>query len=191
MIEQVLIAIGVVWLIFLVAMGAVAFRVVRGVRRRYRSVQARRPVPPREAPADLPSRLRVTGSVAAASLGSPGWWAVQNRRHRMWRAVTSAEHAVSVARRADVAVGDLPALAGRLRGAANRVDAVLRASARQGSLRKEDRLDCDRIVAAAADLRSAALSSLRSGSHIDTDTVVSAVRIEVAALAAGVRAAHN
>jgi len=109
----------------------------------------------------------------------------------MWRAVSSAEQAVGIADRADVAVGDLPGLARRLSEAASGVDAVLRASARRGSLRDRDRRDCDRIVAAADDLRAAALSSLRTGSHADIDTVVSAVQIEVAALAAGVRAAHG
>jgi hypothetical protein len=109
----------------------------------------------------------------------------------MWRAVSSAEYAVDVARRAGVAVGDLPGLAKRLRGAATEVDAVLRASGRRGSLRQQDRVDCDRIVAAASDVRDAALSSLRTSSHVDTDTIVSAVQVEVAALAAGVRAAHG
>jgi hypothetical protein len=125
------------------------------------------------------------------TLGSPGWWLIQNRRHRMWRAVSSAQHAVSVARRADAAVGDLPALASRLTAAASGVDAVLRANGRHGSLPDEDGRECDRIVAAAEDLRAAALSSLRSGSRVDTDTVASAVQIEVAAVAAGVRAAHH
>ena len=68
---------------------------------------------------------------------------------------------------------------------------MLRASARLGSLREEDRADCDNIEAAAADIHDAALSSLRSASHADTDPVMSAVRIEVAALAAGVRAAFD
>jgi hypothetical protein len=189
-VEQVLVAMGVMGLLVVVTTGAAVFVVVRGVRRRYRAARARllalRPVQP-----DLVGLLRGSGSVAAASIGSPGWWTVQNRRHRMWKAVTSAEHAVGVARQADVAVGDLPALAARLHAAAEGVDAVLRASGRQGSLRDEDRLDCDRIEAAASDLRTAALSSLRSGSHAETDTVVSAVQIEVAALAAGVRAAHG
>ena len=189
-VEQVLIGIGVMGLLFAVATGATAFVVVRRVRRRYRAARARL-LAVRAARYDLQGLLRVSGSVASASIGSAGWWVVQNRRHRMWRAVTSAEHAVGVARRADAAVGDLPSLAGRLRAAADGVDAVLRASGRQGSLRDQDRRDCDRIVAAAADLRTAALSSLRSGSHADTDTVVSAVQIEVAALAAGVRAAHH
>lgn len=190
MVEQVLIVTGVMALLFIVAAGAVAAVVVGRVRRRYRAVRARL-LGAREAPFDLPGMLRESGSVAVASIGSPGWWAVQNRRHRMWRAITSAEHAVNVARGAGVAVGDLPALASRLRTAATEVDAVLRASGRQGSLRKADSVDCDRIVAAASDVRDAAVSSLRFGSHADTDTVWSAVQIEVAALAAGVRAAHN
>jgi hypothetical protein len=189
-IEQLLVATSVMVLVFMIATVAAVAVVVRRVRRRYRSWRARL-MPARPVPPDLPGLLRTSGSVAASSIGSPGWWLIQNHRHRMWRAVTSAEHAVGVARRADAAVGDLPSLAGRLRVAANGVDAVLRASDRQGALRKEDRLDCDRIVAAAADLRAAALSSLRTDSHADTDTVVSAVQIEVAALAAGLRAAHS
>jgi hypothetical protein len=189
-IEQLLIGTGVIALVFMIATVVGAAVIVRRVRRRYRSLRARLQ-PVRALPTDLPGLLRSSGSVAASSIGSPSWWVVQNHRHRMWKAVTSAEHAVGVARRADVAVGDLPALATRLRAAATGVDAVLRASDRQGSLRKEDRLDCDRIVAAAADLRAAALSSLRTDSHAGTDTVVSAVQIEVAALAAGIRAAHG
>jgi hypothetical protein len=189
-VEQVLVAIGVMGLLVVVGTGAAVVVVVRRVRRRYRAARARL-LALRRAQPDLHGLLRGSGSVAAASIGSPGWWTVQSRRHRMWKAVTSAEHAVGVARQTDVAVGDLPALAGRLHAAALGVDAVLRASGRQGSLRDEDRQDCDRIVAAASDLRAAALSSLRSGSHADTDTVVSAVQIEVAALAAGVRAAHG
>ncbi|WP_231388870.1 hypothetical protein, partial [Marmoricola sp. URHB0036] len=131
------------------------------------------------------------GSVALSTVGAPGWWAVQNRRHRMWRAVCSAEHSVAVARRSDVAVGDLPALATQLRTAASRADAVLCVSARSGSLREEDRADCERIEAAAAGIHSAALSSLRSVSREEADPVVSAVQIEVAALAAGVKSAYR
>lgn len=189
MIEQIVVAAGVMALLLLVTVGVAVTVVVRGVRRRYRALRARvlrggtRP--------DLQDMVRDAGSVMSTSLGSPGWWTVQGRRHRMWRAVTSAEHAVGVAQRADAAVGDLPDLVRRLRSAADAVDAVLRASGRLGRLRPEDRLDCDRIVATAVDLREAALASLRADSHRDTDTVVSAVQIEVAALAAGVRATHR
>jgi len=109
----------------------------------------------------------------------------------MWRAVASAENAVRVADQSDVAVGELPMLASQLRSAAEGVDAVLRAGILSGPLRREDRVDCERIEAAAADIRGAALSSLRSASAADADPLVSAVRIEVAALHAGVRAARG
>lgn len=190
MVEQVLIAMGVVGVLFFATVAVATTVVVRRVRRRWRSSRARL-LALRASQPDVGRLLRVSSSSAVSTLGSPGWWMVQNRRHRMWRAVCSAEQAVSVAGRADAAVGDLPALVSRLRTAATGVDAVLRATGRQGSLSEEDRLDCDRIVTAASDLRAVALTSLRTGSHSDTEAVVSAVQIEVAALAAGVRAAHR
>lgn len=190
MVEDVLIAVGVMSVLFVVATGAAAVVVVRRVRRRFRATRARLTAL-RSAQLDHRNLVRVSSSAAAASIGSPGWWMVQNRRHRMWRAVSSAEHAVDVARRAEAAVGDLPLLARQLGEAARGVDAVLRAAGRHGALREQDRSDCDRIEEAAAELRAAALSSLRTGSHADTDSVVSAVQIEVAALAAGVRAARG
>jgi len=190
MVEDVLIASGVMVLLFLITTCVAAVLVVRRVRRGYRTVRARLLAAGARHP-ELGSVVRTSGSAAMASIGSPGWWAVQNRRHRMWKSVTSAEHAVSVARRADVPVGDLPVLARRLRAAATGVDAVLRASSLQGSLRNQDRVECDQVVAAASDLRAAALSSLRSDAHTEIESLVSAVRIEVAAVAAGVRAAHG
>ena len=188
--EQLLVVVGVAGLLFVAASGLAAVLVVRGARRRYRAARARLAAwrGPEDRRAGL---LHASGSVASATIGSPGWWTAQSHRHRMWRAVTSAEQAVAVARRTGVPVGDLPALAGRLHGAATGVDAVLRAGGRQGALRHQDRVDCDRIVAAASDLRSAALSSLRWDSHADTEAIASAVQLEVAALTAGVRAAHR
>lgn len=190
MVEDVLIASGVMVLVFLITMCVAAFLVVRRVRRGYRTVRARL-LAARASQPELRSVVRTSGSAAMASIGSPGWWAVQNRRHRMWKSVTSAEHAVSVARRADVPIGELPVLARRLRVAATGVDAVLRASSHQGSLRNQDRVECDQVVAAASDLRAAALSSLRSDAHTEIESLVSAVKIEVAAVAAGVSAAHG
>jgi hypothetical protein len=190
MVEQALVAAGVVGVLAVLTTGLLAAVVVRGVRRRYRAARARL----RSLTVPQPGfggTSRAPSAVAAATIGSPGWWAAQNRRHRMWKAVSSAEHAVAVARRADVAVGDLPALTAQLSTAARGVDSVLRAGGRLGSLSHEDRASCDRIEAAASDIRAAALSSLRSAAHADTDPVLSAVQIEVAALAAGVRAARS
>ena len=190
MVEQVLIAMFVAGMLVVITTGVVVVVVVRVVRRRYRAARERlRGL--RDSQLNHHDSTRVPSSVAISAFGSPGWWAAQNRRHRMWRAVSSAEHSVDVARRSEVVIGDLPALTAQLRAAAGGVDTVLRASARSGSLREEDRAACDRIAAAAADVHAAALSSLRSASRADTDPVVSAVQIEVAALAAGVQAAQH
>ena len=191
MVEQVLVVACVAGVLFVITTGVVAVVVVRGVRRRYRSLRDRLSGFFQSSPLDGTGPTRVRGSVALATVGAPGWWAVQNRRHRMWRAVCSAEHSVAIARRSDVAVGDLPALSTQLRAAASRADAVLCVSARSGSLREEDRADCERIEAAATDIHSAALSSLRSVSHEEADPIVSAVQIEVSALAAGVKSAYR
>jgi hypothetical protein len=185
MVEDVLIATGVVGALVTLAAGALG---TLAVRRRYRSARERLRairVPTTGRRESSPQ----AGSVVVATIGSPGWWAVQHRRHRMWRAVSSAEHAVGVARRSDVPVGELPMLSSQLRAAARGVDSVLRASARLGSLSHEDRADCDRIEAAAAAIHETALSSLRSVARSETGPLVSAVQVEVAAVAAGVRAA--
>src|SRR5690349_665562 len=109
--------------LFMLATGAAVFVVARRVRRRYRAARARVSAL-RASQRDARDLLRASSSAAMSSLGSPGWWTVQNRRHRMWRAVSSAEHAVGIARRADAAVGDLPSLSKRLNEAASGLDAV-------------------------------------------------------------------
>ena len=190
MVEQALIVLGVLVVLVVLTTGAVAAFAIRALRRRFRALQERIRVvhastmQPRRSPP-------VPRSAVVTAVGSPGWWADHHRRHRMWRAVASAEHAVRVARRSDVATGDLLALTHQLREAAHRADSVLRASSRPGPGSTEDRENCERIEAAAADIQRAALSSLRIASQAETDPVVSAVRIEVAALAAGIRAAHG
>ena len=188
--EQVLIAMGVVGGLMVVLTGVVVAMAVRGVRRRYRALKGRLWIFP-VATTQPRQALHAPISLAVATLGSPRWWAVQNRRHRMWRAVSAAEQAVRVAHRSDVAVGELPLLASQLRSAAEGVDAVLRAGVVSGSLRPEDRADCERIETTAAEIHGAALSSLRSACLADAEPLMSAVRIEVAALAAGVRAARG
>ena len=190
MVEQVLIAMGVMVGLMVVSTGVVAAVAVRGVRRRYRALQGRLRVG--RVGTNQPGRiLHALTSIAVGTIGSPRWWVVQNRRHSMWRAVESADNAVRVADRSDVALGELPVLASQLRSAAEGVDAVLSAGILSGPLRQEDHADCERIEAAAADIRDAALSLLRAAARADADPLVSAVRIEVAALEAGVRAARG
>jgi hypothetical protein len=188
--EQVVIVIAVMWVLLVLTTAAAITVAVRAVRRTYRSGRERlRRIGGSVGPGHLD--LGVLGAVASATVGSPGWWAVQSRRHRMWRSVSSAEHAVDVARRSAAAVGDLPLLVRQLSMTADRVDAVLRASARVRSLRGEARSELYRIEAAAVDIHRAALNSLKLVGDTDTESVVSAIRIEVSALAAGVRAAQQ
>src|SRR5436190_12110865 len=174
---------------WLAMLAAVVFVTVRAVRRVFRAGRqwvhragmsggVRRPEP------------GAVRAVAAATVASPGWWVAQRDRQRMWRSVSSAEHAVRVAQRSGAPVGDMPSLTRQLRSAASGVDAVLRASARDRSLRNETSAQLTHIEAAAADLQSAALHSLRMVAGPETDDVVSAARIEVEALAAGLRAAR-
>jgi hypothetical protein len=86
-------------------------------------------------------------------------------------------------------VGDLPSLTRRLRAAAVGVDAQVRASAVPGSAGKDAAAAASRIETAATDLRGAAADAVRVTTADDTEPLMSAIRLEVAALAAGVRAA--
>src|SRR4051794_15916459 len=177
-VQDVLITITVMCALGAATTGALVLVAVRSVRRRYRAARER-----------VRSLRLPPAPVTVATMTSPSWWTTQNRRHRLWRAVSSAEHAVALARRSDAPVGDLPSLTTQLRSAAVGVDAVLRATAVGGSLRPDDRAAYDQVVAAATDIHQAAVSSLRTTSQADTEPLLSAVQIEVAALAAGVRAA--
>lgn len=171
------------WMSFLAFLAVVAMRGVRRLARVGRTWTGGQET-------SVGTRGQGAGSVrasacASATIGSAGWWIAQRDRHRMWRAVSSAGHAVGVAQRAGAPVGDLPSLARELERAARHVDAVLRASARSGSMRREVRYERVRIEAAAADLHRAALESLATVADVATEDVVTATRIERDALSAG------
>jgi hypothetical protein len=190
-VEQVVVVIAVAGVLLVVTTAVLATTVaVRAVRRRYRAgLERLRRLGLSAGPGRVdPGAL---GAVTAATVGSPGWWAVQHHRHRMWRSISSAEHAVDVARRSSAPVGDLPVLVRELSATAIGVDAILRASARVGSLRGEARSERRRIETAAVDIHRAALDSLKVIGNTDVDSLLSAVQIEVAALAAGARAAQQ
>jgi hypothetical protein len=188
--QALIITVVLVMLLWMSTVAALAFVTVRGVRRLSgagRAWMRRLDVPSGSASRDI-GALRAS---ASATVGSPCWWVAQRDRHRMWRAVTAADHAVGVAKRAGAPVGDLPTLARELATAARGVDAVLCASARSRSMMSEARTEGARIEAAAADLHGAALESLRMVAEGATDHVVSAARVEVHAMAAGLRAARD
>ena len=187
---ETVVVIGAVTVLLVIStMAAATTLVVRGVRRRYRAVRSQ--VGLLGLRSGSGPGLPAVRAAAVATLASPAWWAVQRDRHRMWRVVSSAEHAVVVAQQAGAPVGDLPALSRQLTAAAGGVDAVLRASARSSSLRREVTGERRRMEAAAADLQGAALDSLRMVAAAETEPVLSQVRLEVAALAAGLRAAGH
>jgi hypothetical protein len=180
----------IVMLLWMSTFAAVAFVTVRGVRRLSgagRAWMRRLVVSSASGSRDI-GALRAT---ASATVGSPGWWVAQRDRHRMWRAVSAADHAVGVAKRAGAPVGELPTIARELATAARGVDAVLRASARSHSLMSEARNQGARIEAAAADVHRATLESLSMLATGATDHVISAARVEVHALAAGLHAARD
>lgn len=139
------------------------------------------------------SPMSVNGVAAAtrATVGSPGWWIVQRDRRHLWRTVSAAGHAVKVAQSSNVAVGDLPFLAAQLNSAAQGVDSVLRASSHVGSLRPQARTEAHKIEVAAGEIHRAALDSLRAHATAHTEPVLSAIQVEVVALAAGARAARG
>jgi hypothetical protein len=184
-----IITVVIIMLLWMSTVAALAFVTVRGVRRLSRAGRAwmHRLVSSGSGSRDI-GALRAS---ASATVGSPGWWVAQHDRHRMWRAVSAAEHAVGVTKRAGAPVGNLPTLAAELATAARGVDAVLRASARSRSLMSGARNERARIEAAAADLHRAALESLKVVAEGATDHVVSAARVEVHAMAAGLRAARD
>ncbi|HET6908110.1 MAG TPA: hypothetical protein VFH54_02135 [Mycobacteriales bacterium] len=170
-----------------VAMGALGLAVVRW-RRRWRSRRSmlRRLV--RQPLSLLPLSRMSEGFIT--TMGSPSWWLVQRDRHAMWRDVAAARRAVAVATRAEAPVGDLPLLTRQLRDAAAGVDAQLRASSGELRVAREVEMDRVRIQKAAADIRASALASL-GATRVDVQPVVSAISVEVAALAAGVQAARS
>jgi hypothetical protein len=180
----VVVAVGTV-LLFWAMVATVTVVAVRRIRRRYRALRAR--LPWRDAPRDS-FGVSGLGATTASTIGSSGWWLVQHDRRRMWKAVWQAEHAVGVAQRSGAPLGDLPTVARQLTKAARAVDALLRASAADPSSRREARTELARVETAAADLHRAALESLRMIAGDDTDDVVSAARVEVTALAAGLQA---
>lgn len=165
---------------------------VRGARRLRRSAadRARRAGVASRGSTTAPLDRSAVAAAAASTLGSPTWWITHSDRHRMWRAVSAAAHAVETARRADAPVGDLPTLVAELSTAARGADALLRASARDRSLRGRATADRRSIEGAAHDIHRVAVEALELEARVDTERVTSAVQREVAALAAGLRAAR-
>jgi hypothetical protein len=186
---------GLVLVVAFIFLTAAATIIVRRVRRRWHL--ERRPGRSRLSGYGLAHMVSVSGRHAVASMGlnavdtvaSPRWWATQQARRRMWRAMAAARHAVTVARRASAPIGDLPALLRQLEVAARSADALARAGAHGPGRAQPVIAEVGRIEDAATRLQDAAVQSLQALATADVDPLLPAVRREVAALAAGARAA--
>jgi hypothetical protein len=171
---DVLLAIAVV---ALVGAGVTTWRLMRSIRRQWRRLRTGEAAP------------RITARVASTA-ARPQWWAMQHDRHRMWRAVSSAEHAVGAAVKAQAGVGDLPSLARRLRRAATQVDAALSAACHNSGrvptgVRDEHAL----VMASARDVERLAIQVTAATAGTSAVEVRAAVLVEERALAAGMAAA--
>lgn len=153
----------------------------------------------------LAGRARGAAAMAGSSIGSVGsrWvWSlpVPDRRWReggrarreLWRAVGAAEHAVAAARRGGAPTGDLDALCRRLRRAAGSADrrlAIGQRPAVAGAGPEAAVSEVGGLLSAAGQIQAAASAALASVSHPAAHQLADDVRIEVAALAAGLASA--
>ena len=186
--------VGLVFLLVVIVLTAATTLMVRRVRRRWQAL--RRPVHLRPSGSRLSTRvpaidrrrLAATGASLATTLASARWWATQRDRHRMWRAVTAAKHAVAVARRSGAPVGDLPALASRLEAAARSADALARAAALSPRGGAPASTDARQIEEAALEMHRAAVDSLQAVTTAEVSPLLPSVLLEVQAVTAGIRA---
>jgi len=180
--HSVIVAIDAVTLILLATTVLGIALVVRSARRRYRAMRARFGL------RLLTARSAALPTIAAsfsATVGRPAWWATQHERHRLWRAVAGADQAVAAAGRAHAPVGELPMLLRQLRRAAADADAALCASGTSDRAATDARSHVRRVQQAAAEIRAAAAQSAGVVADAESHDLLSAVRLEVAALAAG------
>jgi hypothetical protein len=112
------------------------------------------------------------------------WWAAQQQRHGMWRAVSTAERAVRAAHAAGAPTGDLVALVNQLRTTARSVDAALRAGA-------GDKTQAAEVRTTARQIQQIAAEALLSVARPESAGIAAAVEIEVAALRHGLAAASH
>ncbi len=178
---------GVVF-VALVAAGGLWLR-----RRARRRLQALGPV--------LAGRARGAAAVAGGA-GSRWLWSlpVPDRRWReggrarreLWRAVSTAEHAVAAARRGGAPTGDLDGMCRRLREAAGSADrrlAIGQRAAVAGAALDPAVSEVSGLLSAAGQIQAAASAALASVARPAARQLADDVRIEVTALAAGLASA--
>jgi len=153
-------------LLTLAMFGASIWLMVRSVRRRLRRVRAR------------------FGGLPVVNLS---WMQAYGDRHRMWRAVSAAERAVSAAVAADAASGELPSLVRRLRRTAQSVDRLLAAAGSSAS--RDVAKELQRVLQLSETIRAAATEALLTVTTPATSSLAEAVATEVTALRHGLSVA--
>jgi hypothetical protein len=155
---------------------------VRATRRAVRHVRERVLDPVRS----IDGTGRGLGVAASSTVLSAAWWATQQTRHRMWRAVAAADHAVTSALRGRAPVGDLPTLTRRLHETTRTLDLALRASGRSGHATPEElRRDAEQVIETAGHIEASALAALGDSVHPDATELARQARIEIEALRYG------
>jgi len=153
----------------------------------------------------LAGRARGAAAMAGSSAGGAGprwlwslpvpdrrWREGSRARRELRRAIGAAEHAVAAARRGGAPTGDLDALCRRLRHAAGSADRRLAIGQRPvvaGAGLDPDVSEVSGLVSAAGQIQAAASAALASVSRPAARQLADDVRIEVAALAAGLASA--
>jgi hypothetical protein len=121
------------------------------------------------------------------------WIAASRARRRLWRAVSSAGHAVAVAREAGAPTGDLEALCRRLRQAAADTDRSLVMAGRATAATRTEpgSAEVGDLVRAAGLIQEAAASAVASLSLPAATSLADDARREAEALSAGIASASR
>ncbi len=115
-------------------------------------------------------------------------WAPARARRELWRAVSAADHALAHARSVDAPVGDLPSLARRLHAGAGDLDGLLAHGSPAPSLSPPVAAQLSHLLAAADDIRLAAVDAAGEMSAPALAALATDARTELQALAAGLAA---
>jgi hypothetical protein len=146
----------------------------------------------------LAATLRSDAPSTFAAAFDPRAWSVARQRHRMWRAVRSANRTVAATHAVAGPSAQLARLAQDLQDTAVDVDRLLSVIQRstwnppRGDLSQARVLaDTRRVVAAADELRSAALAVLHADSTPRVSTLLDDVRLESEAIRSGLASADR
>lgn len=159
------------------ALAGASYVVVRMARRRWRALREQAVLRGAVAAWAGFQALRVGRRAAATE------WSPARARREIWRALAAAERAVDHAESAGAPLGDLVALARRLRLAADEMDRLLA----HGAFTPVVRDELDHLLAAADDVRQAAVGAAAEMAAPGVRQLADDAELELRAMAAGWR----